>query len=419
MTRLHASAIVAGLAAMSMIEAPAAAQHDHPPAPPPATTPADESTLRGPTKSSKTPTVAFDRKNRLWAVWVEGSKVFASVSADAGRTFGRAVALTRAPEPIDANGESRPKIAIGPGNEIYVTWTTAGTQPFTGYIRFSRSLDGGRTFTTPVTLNDDERETGHRFDTIHVGPTGIVYVIWIDKRDLDKATEAHQPYAGAALYYTRSTDRGASFSPNAKLKDHVCECCRIAVAFDGDRPVVFWRDVIDGRTRDHAMIRFSDALTPGPPARATWDGWDIDACPHHGPSLSIAADGTYHMVWFTGEGPQGVGAFYARSADGGRTLTPPMQVGSPNAFGHGVAFSHGSDVYVAARDIVRPAGMSVQILTSSDGGATWSPPAEALRTAGAADHPFLLAGGGQVYLSWFTAEEGLRVVPVHAQGRAR
>jgi hypothetical protein len=406
--RVHAFLIALGMTGASA--APLAAQHAHHPAEAPDAASVDPGELRGPTKSSKTPTLAFDSKGRLWAVWVEQSRIFASVSADAGRTFARAVAVTPGPEPIDANSESRPKIAVGPGDEIYLTWTRAGTQPFTGDIRFSRSIDGGRTFTAPVTLNDDQRETGHRFDTVHVGPTGIVYVIWIDKRDLDRATEANQPYAGAALYFTRSTDRGATFSPNAKLKDHVCECCRIAVEFDGDEPVVFWRDVIDGRTRDHAIMRFSDALTPGAPMRATHDGWDIDACPHHGPSLSIAPDGTYHMVWFTGEGPQGIGAYYARSSDGGRTLTPPMRLGSPNAFGHAVVLSDGADLYIAARDIVPPAGMSVQILRSHDGGATWTQPVEALRTAGASDHPFLLARGGEVYLSWFTADEGLRVV---------
>lgn len=368
--------------------------------------------LRGPSTASTAPTVAFDRAGRLWAVWVERSRVFASVSDDLGRTFGKAVTITPQPEDVDANGESRPKIATGPGGEIYLTWTRAGRERFTGYIRFSRSIDGGRTFSTPVTLNDDERETGHRFDTVHVGPTGTVYVVWIDKRDLDKATEAKKPYAGAALYFTRSTDRGATFSPNEKLKDEVCECCRIAVDFDGQEPVMFWRDVIGGTTRDHGILRFRDRLTAGSPSRATHDGWEIDACPHHGPSMSIAKGGTYHLVWFTGHGPQGGGAFYGRSTDGGKTMSPPMRVGAPSGFGHAVVLSRGRVVDLAVKEAIGPGGISVQILRSSDGGVTWSKPAEALRTARASDHPFLLAKGDDVYLSWSTRDEGLRIVPV-------
>ena len=59
--------------------------------------------------------------------------------------------------------------------------------------------------------------------------------------------------------------------------------------------------------------------------------------------------------------------------------------------------------------------MSVRILRSSDGGATWSRPVEALRTAGVSDHPFLVTKGDEVYFSWFTRDEGLRVVPAGAK----
>ncbi len=408
MTRTF-SIFAAAVWLISTSGAPTAAQHAHAvvASPPVPTT----GPRRGPTNASATPTVALDRDGHLWAVWVERSQAFASVSDDLGRTFRKAVAVTPRPEPIDAGGESRPKIATGPRGEIYVTWTRLGTQPYTGDIRFSRSIDGGRTFTAPVTLNDDKRETGHRFDTVHVGPTGTVYVVWIDKRDLDHATEAQRPYAGAALYFTRSTDRGATFSRNEKLKDHVCECCRIAVDFDGAEPVMFWRDVIDGKIRDHGIMRFRDRLTSGSPSRATHEGWEMNACPHHGPSISIAEDGTYHLVWFTGYGPQGGGTFYARSTDGGKTTTWPMRVGSESAFGHAVVLSRGRVVYLAVKDAVHPSGMSIQILKSLDGGSTWSKPVEALRTAGTSDHPFLFAKGDEVYLSWFTADEGLRVAP--------
>ncbi len=396
--------IVAGGAAPS-------AQHAHTVVTAPAPAMPTRGARRGPTKASTTPTVTFDRNGRLRAVWVESSQIFASVSDDLGRSFAKAVAVSPRPESIDAGGESRPKIAIGQRGEIYVTWTRSGTQSYMGDIRFSRSIDGGRSFTTPVTLNDDQRETGHRFDTVHVGPTGTVYVAWIDKRDLDEAAVAQRPYAGAALYFTHSTDRGATFSPNEKLKDHVCECCRIAVDFDGAEPVMFWRDVIDGKTRDHGIMRFRDRLTPGTPGRATHDGWEINGCPHHGPSMSISEDKTYHLVWFTGSGPRGAGAFYARSTDGGKTTSPPMRIGSERAFGHAVVFSRGRTVYVAVKDAVHSRDMSVQILRSEDGGSTWSKPVEALRTAGTSDHPFLFGKGDEVYLSWFTGDEGLRVVP--------
>ena len=372
--------------------------------------------VRGPVGGvSATPTVAFDREGRLWAAWFEASHVYVSSSGDEGRTFASAVRLTRDSEDVDANGEGRPKIALARNGDVYASWTRKGKKPFTGDIRFARSLDGGRTFSAPTTVNDDGLEIGHRFDALHVTPGGTIYLAWIDKRDLEKAESAGRDYVGAALYYTVSTDRGKTFAANRKIKDQVCECCRIAVAFDGEFPVLFWRDIFDGTTRDHGLVRFTGPDSPGALRRATMDGWEIDACPHHGPSLSISSDGLYHMVWFTGHGPDGPGAFYARSADRGRTLTTPMRIGSRETFGHADVLSRGPLVHVAWKEAVQPRGMSVQLLKSADGGRTWSSPVEALRTTGTSDHPFLIARSGDVFLSWFTAAEGLRVVNVEAR----
>jgi hypothetical protein len=372
--------------------------------------------VRGPVGGvSATPTAAFDRDGRLWVAWFEGSHVYVSSSKDEGRTFAAAVRVTREEEDVDANGEGRPKIALGKTGDIYTSWTRKGKKPFTGDIRFARSIDGGQTFNAPITVNDDGLEIGHRFDALHVGPGGTIYVAWIDKRDLHKAETVGRPYAGAALYYAVSTDRGATFAANRKLKDHVCECCRIAVAFDGDAPVLFWRDIFDGTTRDHGLVRFTGPQTPGPPRRATTDGWEINACPHHGPSIAVSNDGLYHLVWFTGQSPHGPGAFYARSTDRGQTYTTPMRIGSLETFGHADVISRGPTVYVAWKEAVQPQGMSVQLLKSSDGGRTWSAPVEALRTAGTSDHPFLIARNGDIFLSWFTAAEGLRVTNVEGR----
>lgn len=366
----------------------------------------------GPWSGSTTPSVAFAADGTLWAVWADRPHVFAARSLDRGRTFGHQVQLTRQPEDLDANGESRTKIAIGPGGEVYATWTKAGARPHTGHIRFTRSVDGGKSFAAPISVNSDPNETGHRFDALHVGPTGTVYVAWIDKRDLDLATARGVDYAGAALYFATSSDRGATFAANRKIKDHICECCRLAVDFDKDVPVLVWRDVIDG-VRDHGIVRFSSPTEAGTPRRATHDGWRIDACPHHGPSLSIAADGTHHLVWFTGEGPQGPGMFYARSRDGGTTFPMPKKLDGERPGNHAVVLSRGSRVTIAYREPISPHGARIMILTSTDNGASWAAPVERARTdAISSDFPFLVARGDDAYLSWFTPKEGLRVLPV-------
>ena len=349
------------------------------------------------------PTPAFDAAGRLWVAWVEGPHVYVSSSSDLGATFGAGVRVNPDPETIDAHGEARPKIAAGPDGEIFVSYTWRLEKPYAGHIRFSRSVDGGKTFSPPVTVNDDGLVTGHRFDALGVSPGGDVHLFWIDKRDLERAKPS--PYEGAGLYHTVSTDRGRSFSANRKLKDHVCECCRIALAWDGKTPVLLWRDLMAGGVRDHSLARLEGAE----PAivRASDDGWKIPACPHHGPALAVDGAGIHHLAWFTGDGRGGKGAFYRRSTDGGRTFSEATRLGS-DAAGRPYVVAEGRHVWMAWKELDGEATV-VRATRSPDSGVTWSKPLEAARTQGDSDHPLLLTRSGRAFLSWKTAAEGYRL----------
>jgi hypothetical protein len=357
------------------------------------------------------PTPAFDAKGGLFVAFVEGEHVYVSRSEDGGKTFAAAVPVNRQPEKFDANGEGRPKVAVGPRGQVYVTYTQRLAEPYTGHIRFSRSTDGGRTFGAPITVDDDGTITGHRFDALAVGPKGEVYVAWIDKRDLDRAKAAGRKYAGAALYYAVSRDGGRTFGKNVKLKDEVCECCRIAVDFDHGRPVFLWRDILPGGIRDHALMCVGPRGAPAAPRRASVDDWAIEACPHHGPALVVDAGGVYHTAWFTA-GTRAQGLFYAHSTDRAATFSAPFKFGSPETSSHPALLAAGATLYLAWKESLPQGGYAVRLLISADGGLRWSVPRDVARTEGGSDHPLLVARRGTGYLSWFTEREGYRLFPL-------
>jgi hypothetical protein len=359
--------------------------------------------------SSSVPTAAFAPDGTLWVTWVDGGHVSVGSSTDRGRTFSAAVGISPDAESIDANGEARPKIAVGPKGDVYVSYTRKGEKPFTGDIRFSRRLPDGR-FSPPVTVNDDGLAVGHRFDTLAVSPDGVVHVVWIDKRDVERAKESGRPYSGAALYHATSTDGGRTFSPNRKIKDEVCECCRIALAWDAARPVLFWRDILDGRIRDHAFARPDGAEAPVA-RRATEDGWEIAGCPHHGPALAIGGEGAWHLAWFTGEGKSGQGIFYRRSINAGRDFSEPMRLGTARA-GRPAVAAAGSAVWLAWKETSGDGATLVRAASSADGGASWSEAREVARTSDSSDHPLLITRGREAFLSWFTRAEGYRLLPI-------
>jgi hypothetical protein len=362
-----------------------------------------------PPKGMRTPTVAFDAK-QTWRVWIDDDHVLVSSSPDRGRTWRTATHVTAAPEKIDANGESRPKIALGRKGEVYVSWTRSGTKPYTGDIRFARSLDGGKTFDAPRTINDDGVETGHRFDALAVANDGTVHLAWIDKRDLDRAKAAKQEYEGAALYHSVSRDRGATFTKNSKIKDNVCECCRVAYALDSQGELVFlWRDAT-GNIRDHVLVRVAaNGAVAGKTQRATSDGWKINGCPHQGPAVAVGPDDVTHLVWFTGAGRDGAGVFYGRLSRDGRPLGAQKKLTS-SMKGHAVVHVRGSRVTVVWKENGAQSGSSIMTAVSNDGGATFGAPRPLATTDGISDHPLLVEAADGLYLSWFAAAEGHRLL---------
>lgn len=354
-------------------------------------------------------TATFDANGRLWLASVKDGHVTVSHSDDRGKTYSAPVMVNLEREYIAADGENRPKILVGGNGNVYVSYTSPSEVPFAGNVRFSRSVDGGKSFSGPITVNDNLDPITHRFDSMAINGRGQVYIAWLDKRDNVAASKKGEKYSGIAVYYAVSDDEGKSFRPNVKVTDHSCECCRVAMATDTDGyPVIAWRHVYDTNIRDHALVRLDGKMAP---VRLSHENWNIAACPHHGPSLSIAPDGVYHATWFS-NAPQQYGLFYAHSADHGKTFSTPLSFGNFEAQpAHPSVFSLGSRVYLAWKEFD---GERTGILgmRSGDGGKTWSAPEKLATTNDVSDWPLLIGENNRVYLSWNTKNEGYRLIEI-------
>jgi hypothetical protein len=346
---------------------------------------------------------AFDAQGGLWAAHKVSGHIAVSRSDDRGRSWLNPVLVTAAPEPTDTGGDARPKIALGPAGEIYLTWTRPLAKPYTGEIKFTRSLDGGRTFSTPAIVHRDRQEITHRFDSIVVNGKGQVIVAWIDKRDLVAAAAAKAPaYRGAAVYFAVSDDRGATFRGDYKLADHSCECCRIALVRHEDGSVsAMWRHIFEPNIRDHAVAQLFPDGRAGPMRRVSFENWRIDACPHHGPSLVEDAQRRLHAVWFSAA-PQQQGVHYARLRDGGNEAH--RRVGG-EAAAHADLAVQGQRVVIAWKEFDGER-TRLRALRSNDGGERWQEH-ELAATAGSSDQPRVLTFGGDFHVFWNTRERPL------------
>lgn len=351
---------------------------------------------------------AIDDAGVVRAVHVQGGRLVFQRSETMGEQWSEPLALTEPGERIEADGDARPKIAVGPAGAVYVTWTRPLGKPYTGEIRFAHSVDGGRTFSAPLTVHADRQLITHRFDAVTVARDGRVFVAWIDRRDAFRAKAEGQPeYRGAAVYFAVSDDHGTRFRGDFKVADHSCECCRIALLPRADGSVdALWRHVFEPNVRDHALATLRPDGTATQPRRATFDDWHIDACPHHGPSLVADGGGALHAVWFA-QPAEGAGAFYGRLTETGVDGLLALGVGRAE---HPDIAASGDRVVVAWKAFDGTA-TRLQALVSDDRGGTWREQ-ELASTRDASGQPQVLRSGDTFVVFWKSRAEGLGVYPV-------
>jgi len=311
---------------------------------------------------------------------------------------------------LDWGPDARPKITIDGKGGIALAFSIFKDKAFNGQVLYTRSDDGGKSFAAarPITASNESQ----RFEAIGFDNSGALFAAWLDKRNRVPVQQAGKKYEGAGLFFASSKDGGATYSDARIATDNTCECCRLGLAFDPqNRPVVVFRNIFEGGVRDHAVITFADAATSGEPRRVAVDDWQIAACPHHGPSLAISQNGTYHVTWFT-NGKARKGLFYAHSRDGGKTFSAPLAIGdakrSPSR-PFVLAGSHGLTIAWKEFDGERT---TVKLMTSSDDGETWTKPKTVAETTDTSDHPLLVNDGRRTYLSWMTKADGYRFIPI-------
>lgn len=115
------------------------------------------------------------------------------------------------------NGDLRmhefPSLAVNPQNgDVYVVFTSNPPGPDESDIFFTRSDDGGKTFSTPIRVNDDLTTHDQFWPFIAVARDGTIGVVFYDRRNDPKNLDID-------VYLAVSTDYGLSFHPNKRITE--------------------------------------------------------------------------------------------------------------------------------------------------------------------------------------------------------
>ena len=213
-------------------------------------------------------------------------------------------------------------MAVGEGGRLYLTWVCGVYEaekpsPFKA-IMFSRSDDGGRSWTKPKWVND--LKEGQRSGPAMAVRGSNVYVAWLDCRVASSGEAGH--VGDQTVFFASSGDRGETWSAN--------QCIETEVAL---------------------KTSFSSA-----------------------PTICAGGDGKIYCSYYTTRrrpggrrGPVDIGGWWvSKSSDGGKTF----EVGMVPALSTGVMASaaDGKNVYVG---IVSGSNRDAQVYVSSDGGGGW------------------------------------------------
>lgn len=244
-----------------------------------------------------------DNRTGDWGVW------FAK-STDGGETF-----LPNVQVNDGLPNAYIPTIALDDGT-IYVAWDDR--RPPFNYIQvyFSKSTDGGLTFTPDVLVNDTAgglMDRPHRNPSMAVDTSGVIYIAFDDGRNGPGNYD---------IYFSKSIDGGLTFIPDVMVNDTIpgdsLNDTRPALALSQDDEIyVSWSKQFDSlyvsKSTDGGVTFSSDVLVNDTVVESWMNTMDVDA------------RGYVHIAWFDGrDGSYNI--YYSRSTDSGLTFSPNIQL---------------------------------------------------------------------------------------------
>jgi hypothetical protein len=261
--------------------------------------------------------LTHDHNKNPVVVWTERSgddlKLFFGVSTDNGISFARKVGIQLTSD-VATHAEGMPKIAFkADGTVIAAYEKKAPTQSnkYAGAIYYRVSIDYGKTWTPERFLHSDTLSGRSRsyFDIEQLSD-GEIGASWLDIK-LNVET------GGRSVRFAKTN--GTEFKNEILVDSSACQCCRIDVYSDiAGRINVAYRGLMKGTMGQSIRdMMIATSLDNGrsftSPMRISQDNWNIDGCPHTGPSLCSSKGGLYSM-WYT-EG-NGTGIFYSFKQNG-------------------------------------------------------------------------------------------------------
>ena len=331
---------------------------------------------------SFTPQVAVDSHGNIFMAWEDdtsnNSNILFSRSTDGGATFSAPMNISNAP-----GSSFGPRIAVGSNGNVNVVWEVLNSS--TQDIMFSRSTDGGASFSAPMNLSNGL--AGPSSPQIAADASGNLYVVW------------ENDVSPLGIFFSRSTDGGVTFSLPAEISLNTQGSITPQLAVDSTGNVsVVWEDDMSGIS-DVSFAHSSDsgATFSVPISLSNNVGNSVS------PQIALDSTGNIDVTW-NNDSPGSFNIFFSRSADKGTTFSAPKNVSS--SFGQAgnpqVATDSAGNINLVWSDNLPPASETdIYFSRSTDGGKTFSSPQNLSNDSGFSDNPWLtIDAANNIDVAW-------------------
>jgi len=336
------------------------------------------------------PSVAVDQRGAINVVWwTKGfGEIYFSRSTDDGKSFSKAVNISNTPLSSD-----HPAVAVDQKGAINVVWDDGSVVPFAAEILFTRSTDGGQTWSTPKNISNTPT-TGSTRSNIAVDSTGGISVVWLD---------------GGRVFFTRSTDGGLTWLDSKSVSGQYVPNGIYPPALTvnkGGQIYIAW-SVAGSQAY---ITRSNDGGATFTSPRPISEGR-----PTLGPSLAAGSEGTLYAVW--PEGSSGtLQVLFALSKDQGETFSPPLNIsksGNIPALESKIVVDREGGIWVVWTQMFSGGIPQVLMAYSINGRDNFSQPLNLSDTSGKGWLPNLAVGpAGDVDVVW---EHGMKEAIIYSK----
>ena len=229
--------------------------------------------------------------------------------------------------------------------------------------------------------------SGSSYDPdIAVDSLGGVHVVWYD----------YTPGNGE-IYYRGSTDGGTSWSPSQRLTWTPVATELPAIAVDGvDRIHLIWDDYTPGKSDLYYKRSLTGGATWAATQRLTWTSGISSYV-----SIACSPAGHLHVVWSdnTSGSPE---IYYMEGQSGGATWSSPRRLTWNSGISSSPALAaHSSGLIHVVWWDTTPGLAEIYYKNSPDGGATWTSARRLTWTSGGSYSPVIKLGfSKQLHLVW-------------------